>query len=74
LIFFFFFFLKSAPDDPDRIITKRIIALEGDTVLTALSYPDKFVKIPKGHCWIEGDDVLHSKDSNVYGPVSIMAF
>ncbi|GBC26573.2 mitochondrial inner membrane protease subunit 2 [Rhizophagus irregularis DAOM 181602=DAOM 197198] len=60
-----------APDDPDRVITKRIIALEGDTVFTTLPHPDKFVKIPKGHCWIEGDDIFHSKDSNEYGPVPL---
>ncbi|CAI2169492.1 1798_t:CDS:2 [Funneliformis geosporum] len=60
-----------APDDPDRVITKRIIALEGDTVLPLPPYPDKFVKIPKGHCWVEGDEIFHSKDSNEYGPVPL---
>ncbi|CAG8752987.1 3587_t:CDS:2, partial [Dentiscutata heterogama] len=58
----------SAPDDPDKVITKRIIALEGDTVFTLPPYPDKFLRIPNGHCWVEGDDVYHSKDSNTFGP------
>jgi len=53
------------------VITKRIIALEGDTVFTLLPYPDKLVKIPKGHCWVEGDDAFHSKDSNEYGPLPL---
>ncbi|CAG8635505.1 5417_t:CDS:2 [Dentiscutata erythropus] len=61
----------SAPDDPDKVITKRIIALEGDTVFTLPPYPDKFLRIPNGHCWVEGDDVYHSKDSNTFGPVPL---
>ena len=28
------------------------------------------MKIPKGHCWVEGDNHSHSHDSNSFGPVS----
>ena len=28
------------------------------------------VKIPEGHCWVEGDNIRNSQDSNFFGPVS----
>lgn len=28
------------------------------------------VRIPPGHCWVEGDSHKASRDSNAYGPVS----
>uniref|UniRef100_T1JHL3 Mitochondrial inner membrane protease subunit 2 n=1 Tax=Strigamia maritima TaxID=126957 RepID=T1JHL3_STRMM len=59
-----------SPKDPDQKIIKRIIGLEGDTVKT-LGYKDKFVRIPEGHCWVEGDHHGHSMDSNSFGPVAI---
>ncbi|CAG8605684.1 5536_t:CDS:2 [Ambispora leptoticha] len=60
-----------SPFDPDLLITKRIIALEGDTVKTLSSYPEKYVIVPKGYCWVEGDENFHSKDSNSFGPVPL---
>ena len=36
----------------------------------SLSYRKKIVYIPKGHCWVEGDNHSHSHDSNSFGPVS----
>lgn len=27
------------------------------------------VRIPAGHCWVEGDSRFNTKDSNTYGPV-----
>ncbi|CAG8433778.1 11360_t:CDS:2 [Diversispora eburnea] len=59
------------PDDPDKIIAKRIIALEGDTIFTLPPYSEKCLRIPKGYCWVEGDDTFHSKDSNTFGPVPL---
>lgn len=26
--------------------------------------------MPRGHCWVEGDEGFHSRDSNAFGPVS----
>ncbi|XP_065659660.1 mitochondrial inner membrane protease subunit 2 [Hydra vulgaris] len=49
---------------------KRIIALEGDIVWTP-RYKKSHVFIPKGHCWVEGDNKSASLDSNSFGPVSI---
>jgi inner membrane protease subunit 2 len=33
--------------------------------------PPTPVRIPPGHCWVEGDSHFHSRDSNTYGPVSL---
>ncbi|KAF8296928.1 LexA/Signal peptidase [Clavulina sp. PMI_390] len=55
----------------DRLIIKRIIALEGDKVSTLPPYPDPVVTIPEGHVWVEGDEPFHTLDSNSFGPVSL---
>lgn len=68
------------PFMPDRIVGKRIIALEGDTVEVNpgrirvdvdehLNGEQKYVRIPKGHCWLQGDNLSNSTDSRDYGPV-----
>lgn len=43
-----------SPKDPDQKIIKRVVALQGDVVST-LGYKKPFVRIPEGHCWVEGD-------------------
>ena len=48
---------------------KRVIGMEGDVVRTP-RYKYDHVRIPRGHCWIEGDNALESLDSNSFGPVS----
>jgi len=55
----------------NELIVKRVIALEGDVVQTLPPYPDTYVRIPKGHAWVEGDEPFHSLDSNKFGPVSL---
>jgi len=47
------FYFRS-PQDPRRILIKRVIAIEGDTIQTLPPYPDAFVTIPNGHVWVEG--------------------
>ena len=32
---------------------------------------DKAIRIPPGHCWVEGDEHFHSRDSNTFGPVPL---
>lgn len=59
-----------SPKDPDQKIIKRIIALEGDLIRT-LGYKRRYVRIPEGHCWVEGDHTGHSLDSNFFGPVAV---
>ena len=60
----------ASPSNPDQKIIKRIIALEGDVIRT-LSYKNRYLKIPEGHCWVEGDHHGQSLDSNYFGPVAL---
>lgn len=54
----------------NTLVTKRIVALEGDVVRTLQPWKDKTVIVPKGHVWVEGDEPMRSRDSNTFGPVS----
>ncbi|KAL8691090.1 MAG: hypothetical protein Q9224_004254 [Gallowayella concinna] len=59
--------------NPETIAVKRIIALEGDTVITRSPYPVPRQEISLGHVWVEGEHPEHTRrsyDSNTYGPVS----
>lgn len=58
-----------SPKDPEQKIIKRIVGLPGEMVRT-LSYKKEFVRIPDGHCWVEGDHTGNSLDSNTFGPVA----
>lgn len=29
------------------------------------------IQVPQGHCWLEGDHIGHSMDSNFFGPISL---
>ena len=37
-------------------------------------YHRRYVVVPKGHLWVEGDNTRSSQDSNFYGPVSSEIF
>uniref|UniRef100_W5NG32 Mitochondrial inner membrane protease subunit 2 n=1 Tax=Lepisosteus oculatus TaxID=7918 RepID=W5NG32_LEPOC len=56
-----------SPKNPQQKIIKRVIALEGDIIKT-MGYKNRYLKIPDGHFWIEGDHHGHSLDSNNFGP------
>lgn len=62
-----------SPTEPNTLTTKRIIALEGDLVYPVKPSTHSVVRIPEGHCWVEGDSRHRSRDSNTYGPVSSSA-
>ncbi|KII95227.1 hypothetical protein PLICRDRAFT_128814, partial [Plicaturopsis crispa FD-325 SS-3] len=53
----------------NKLLIKRIIAVEGDVVKTLPPYPDKEVLVPRGRIWIEGDESFRTDDSNRFGPV-----
>ncbi|KAL5738374.1 hypothetical protein ACOSP7_031135 [Xanthoceras sorbifolium] len=64
--------LVRLPLDPAKIVIKRIVGMEGDTVTffdpntTALL---QTLVVPKGHVWIQGDNLYASHDSRHFGPV-----
>ncbi|SCV68512.1 BQ2448_633 [Microbotryum intermedium] len=60
-----------SPTNPSRLLIKRLIGLPGSLVRTLPPYPERTIRIPMGHCWVEGDEKNHSKDSNTYGPIPL---
>uniref|UniRef100_A0A6I8PLX1 Mitochondrial inner membrane protease subunit 2 n=1 Tax=Ornithorhynchus anatinus TaxID=9258 RepID=A0A6I8PLX1_ORNAN len=62
--------INRSPKNPEQKIIKRVIALEGDIIKT-MGHKNRFVKVPRGHIWVEGDHHGHSFDSNTFGPVSL---
>ncbi|KAH3679042.1 hypothetical protein WICMUC_001237 [Wickerhamomyces mucosus] len=61
--------LFKSPENPNKILCKRIKALQGDIVVTRHPYPRETCVIPRNHLWVEGDNI-HSIDSNNFGPIS----
>nr|XP_058929520.1 mitochondrial inner membrane protease subunit 2 isoform X3 [Kogia breviceps] len=59
-----------SPKNPEQKIIKRVIALEGDIVKT-MGHKNRYVKVPRGHIWVEGDHHGHSFDSNSFGPTVV---
>ncbi|XP_014296032.1 mitochondrial inner membrane protease subunit 2 [Microplitis demolitor] len=59
-----------SPKHPDQTLIKRVIGLEGDEIRT-IKYKLPYLRVPKGHCWVEGDHTGHTVDSNTFGPVSL---
>ncbi|KAL3613713.1 hypothetical protein CASFOL_041787 [Castilleja foliolosa] len=65
--------LVRSPENPMKTITKRVLGVEGDTVtfLADPSHSDLCTSlvVPKGHLWIQGDNIYSSNDSRHIGPV-----
>lgn len=72
--------------DPSYTVCKRVLGTEGDIVEveprrsnitwsadsdTVRPLEGRFVRIPKGHVWLAGDNLSNSTDSRTYGPVPI---
>lgn len=48
---------------------KRIIAMPGDWITGP--YLNDVLKVPEGHCWVEGDNSSLSLDSRSFGPIPL---
>ncbi|KAI3954049.1 hypothetical protein MKW98_017873 [Papaver atlanticum] len=48
---------------------KRVIALPGDWIQIPNSYDT--IRIPDGHCWVEGDNSASTLDSRSFGPIPL---
>ncbi|EAZ25585.1 hypothetical protein OsJ_09412 [Oryza sativa Japonica Group] len=58
--------LFKCPSDHRELFVKRLIALPGEWMQLP-GTPD-IIKIPEGHCWVEGDNAACSWDSRSFGP------
>ncbi|KAL9232253.1 hypothetical protein vseg_007381 [Gypsophila vaccaria] len=62
-----------SPENPRKVITKRFIAREDESVNFLVdpknSVESKTVVVPKGHVWVQGDNIYDSRDSRAFGPV-----
>lgn len=69
--------LLQSPEDPRKIVTKRVTGLEGDSVTFLLSpthgekSKSKTLVVPKGHAWVQGDNLYLSRDSRHFGAVPL---
>ncbi|KAL1359856.1 hypothetical protein HN51_005207 [Arachis hypogaea] len=48
---------------------KRIVALSGEWFGSRQNYD--VLKVPEGHCWVEGDNAAFSMDSKSFGPIPL---
>lgn len=56
-----------SPEEPNQWMVKRLIALQGDWINVPGSY--EILQIPRGRCWVEGDNGHVSLDSRTFGPI-----
>ncbi|XP_077228741.1 peptidase S24/S26A/S26B/S26C family protein isoform X2 [Tasmannia lanceolata] len=65
--------LLRSPENPRKIVTKRVMAMEGAHVTfnpnPAHSYNCQTLVVPKGHVWVEGDNMYNSHDSRHFGAI-----
>nr|CAD1835805.1 unnamed protein product [Ananas comosus var. bracteatus] len=61
--------LFKCPSDHKQIFVKRLIALPGDWIQVPES--SEILRIPEGHCWVEGDNAACSWDSRSFGPIPL---
>eukprot|EP01023_Acetabularia_acetabulum_P051932 TRINITY_DN5750_c1_g1_i1.p1 TRINITY_DN5750_c1_g1~~TRINITY_DN5750_c1_g1_i1.p1 ORF type:complete len:282 (+),score=27.12 TRINITY_DN5750_c1_g1_i1:131-976(+) len=64
--------LAWAPDNPRKLICKRVLGLGGDVINVPPAHflgEYQRVRIPPGRMWLQGDNFTNSTDSREYGPV-----
>lgn len=61
-----------SPNDPNKLICKRIVGMPGDRVTLAsgsLWSITSSLIVPPGQVWLEGDNPSKSLDSREFGPL-----
>ncbi|XP_052173143.1 uncharacterized protein LOC127788643 [Diospyros lotus] len=58
-----------SPSDHREKHIKRITALPGDWITS--HYSHDILRVPEGHCWVEGDNSTSSLDSRSFGPIPL---
>lgn len=66
--------LCASPTDPTSTVCKRVLGMPGDVMryrwLPGMP-PARDVIVPRGHCWLQGDNQSDSTDSRYYGTVPL---
>lgn len=63
--------IATSPTCPTQTVCKRVVGLEGDKIQRFSTHRKQEINIPKGRCWLEGDNENNSTDSRSYGPVPL---
>ncbi|KAI3888076.1 hypothetical protein MKX03_010675 [Papaver bracteatum] len=62
-----------SPENPRKTVVKRVMGMEGDTVTYIVdpknSEKCRTITVPKGHVWIQGDNIYSSNDSRHFGSI-----
>ncbi|KAF7847485.1 hypothetical protein BT93_L2911 [Corymbia citriodora subsp. variegata] len=65
--------LLRSTEDPRKVVIKRIVGMEGDTVTYLVdpknSDASRTCVVPRGNVWIQGDNIYNSRDSRTFGAV-----
>ncbi|CAG8696413.1 1679_t:CDS:2, partial [Ambispora leptoticha] len=59
-----------SPTTPGRSVCKRILGMPGDYICVDPTERNRrYLTVPRGHVWLQGDNMSNSTDSRSYGPV-----
>lgn len=65
--------LLRSPESPRKVMVKRLLGLESHSVTFVVDPMNSdrcdTIVVPKGHVWVEGDNIYNSRDSRQFGPV-----
>ncbi|WZZ29778.1 mitochondrial inner membrane protease subunit 2-like [Brassica napus] len=57
----------SSPSHYKERYIKRIVGIPGEWI----SSTEDVIRVPEGHCWVEGDNKASSLDSRTFGPIPL---